>query len=89
MIQGDISDRRPLDEALRDAHTVFLITVLDFGADALKVEFQSARNVADVSLKKGVQYIIFSTLLSVSIIPVGKYTSVTMFDAKAQAENYI
>lgn len=89
VVRGDISDRGSLDEALRDAHTVFLITVPDFGADALKVEFESAKNVADVSLQKGVQYIIFSTLPSVSNISGGKYTSVTMFDAKAQAEKYI
>ncbi|KAL6885722.1 putative hscarg dehydrogenase [Trichoderma evansii] len=89
VVRGDISDRGSLDEALRDAHTVFLVTVPDFGADALKVEFESAKNVADVSLEKGVQYIIFSTLPSVSNISGGKYTSVTMFDAKAQAERYI
>lgn len=89
VVQGDILDRNSLDEALKDTHTVFLITVPHYGVDALKAEFESAKNVADVSLEKGVQYIIFSTLPSISNISGGKYTRATMFDAKAQAEKYI
>jgi uncharacterized protein YbjT (DUF2867 family) len=89
VVRGDVSDRGSLDEALTGVHTVFLMTVPDFSPDALQVEFDAAKNVADISLEKSVQYIIFSTLPSVRDISGDKYTKVTMFDAKARAERYI
>ncbi|KAL7913151.1 putative hscarg dehydrogenase [Trichoderma velutinum] len=89
VIQGDVFDQDSLDKALAGVHTVFLMTNPSFAPDALEVEFNTAKNVADVSVKNGVQYIIFSTLPSVSQISRGKYTKVTMFDAKAKAESYI
>jgi uncharacterized protein YbjT (DUF2867 family) len=89
VVRGDVLELASLDAALRDTHTVFLVTVPGFGDNALQVEFESAKNVADVCLEKGVQYIIFSTLPSVGNISGGIYTRVTMFDAKARAESYI
>ncbi len=89
VVRGDVFDLASLDAALRDTHTVFLVTVPGFDDNALQVEFESAKNVAEVCLEKGVQYIIFSTLPSVGNISGGIYTRVTMFDAKARAESYI
>lgn len=89
VLRADVSNRSSLEKVLTGAHTVFLMTNPAFSPDARKVEFQTAKDVADVSMEKGVQYIIFSTLPSVSQISGGKYTKVTMFDAKAEAEDYI
>ncbi|KAF5005579.1 hypothetical protein FDECE_7986 [Fusarium decemcellulare] len=87
--QGDVSDRISLGKALAGVHTVFLMTTPDFGTDAIQLEFDAAKNVADVSVERGVQYIIFSTLPPVKDISGGKYSKITMFDAKAKAESYI
>ncbi|KAJ6441517.1 hscarg dehydrogenase [Purpureocillium lavendulum] len=87
--QGDVSDRESLRSALTGVHTVFLMTTPSFGPDAIDAEFTAATNVADVSVETGVQLIIFSTLPAVAEISRGKYTKLTMFDAKAKAERYI
>lgn len=89
VVQGDISDRNSLDKALDGVHTVFLMTTPAFGPDALQVEFNAAKTVADVAVEKGVHYLIFSTLPSVKENSGSKYTKVTMLDAKAEAEGYI
>lgn len=88
VVQGDVSIRGSLDNALAGVHTVFLMTVPDFSKSP-DAEFEAAKNVADVCLEKSVQYIIFSTLPSVSDISGGTYNKVAMFDVKARAERYI
>ena len=87
--QGDASDRKSLDHALTDAHTVFIMTNPSFGPNAVQEEFDSAKNVADAAVAAGAQYIIFSTLPSPTAESSGKYARISMFDAKAKAEEYI
>ena len=65
------------------------MTTPSFGPDALEVEYNSGKTIADVAVEKGAEYIIFSTLPPVKEISGGKYTKVTPFDAKAKAERYI
>ncbi|RYP67745.1 hypothetical protein DL771_007078 [Monosporascus sp. 5C6A] len=89
VVQGDVLNRGSLETALTGAHTVFAMTTPSFGPDALEVEYNSGKTIADVAVEKGVKYIIFSTLPSVREISGGKYTKVTPFDAKAKAEQYI
>jgi len=89
VVQGDVLNRASLEIALTGVHTIFAMTTPSFGSDALEVEFNNAKTLADVAVEKGAEYIIFSTLPSVNEISSGKYTKVTPFDAKAKAEQYI
>jgi uncharacterized protein YbjT (DUF2867 family) len=89
VVQGDLLDRASLEAALIGVNTIYLMTVPSFGPDAVEAEFQSAKIVADIALEKCVEYIVFSTLPSVSEMTSGKYTNLTPFDAKAKAEQYI
>ncbi|UPK91119.1 hypothetical protein LCI18_002054 [Fusarium solani-melongenae] len=89
VVQGDAFDLASLETALAGVHTVFAMTTPAFGSDAFDVEYNSAKRIADVAVEKGVQYIIFSTLPSVTEISGGKYTKIVPFDAKAKAEQYI
>lgn len=89
VVEADVLDRTSLEIALTGAHTVFAMTVPDFGPDGFQVEYNSGKNIADVAVEKGAEYIIFSTLPSVKEISGGKYTRSTHFDAKAQVERYI
>ena len=89
VVQGDVLDRTSLETALTGVHTIFAMTTPDFGPNALEVEFTAAKTIADVAVARGAEYIIFSTLPSVTEISGGKYTKVTPFDAKAKAETYI
>lgn len=89
VVQGNIFDRESLRRALVGAQTVFLNTNPDFGPSPVQTEFESAKNVADISVELGVEYLIFSTLPCVSEISGGKFINAAMFDAKAKAEAYI
>jgi uncharacterized protein YbjT (DUF2867 family) len=89
VVQGDVLDRTSLTIALNGAHTVFSMTTPSFGPDALDVEYNSGKTIADVAVEQGAEYIIFSTLPAVKEISGGKYTHVIPFDAKAKIEQYI
>ena len=89
MVQGDVLNRASLETALTGVHTVFAMTTPAFGPDGLEVEYNNAKTMADVTVEKGAEYIIFSTLPPVKEITGNKYTKVTPFDAKAKAEQYI
>ncbi|XXG94147.1 hypothetical protein Hte_000399 [Hypoxylon texense] len=89
VVQGDVLDRASLGTALTGAHTVFIMTTPGFGPDGLEVEFNTGKRIADVAVEKGVEYIIFSTLPSVTEMSGGKYTKIPQFDAKAKIEQYI
>lgn len=89
VVQGDVLNLASLKTALTSVHTVFAMTTPSFGPDGFEVEYNSGKTIADVAVEKGVEYIIFSTLPSVSRISGGKYTKVTPFDAKAKVEQHI
>ncbi|KAB8224751.1 hypothetical protein BDV33DRAFT_165359 [Aspergillus novoparasiticus] len=89
VIQGDVLNQSSLRVALTGAHTIFAMTTPTPGPDALEIEYQSAKAIADVAVEQGAEYIIFSTLPAISEISGGKYTQVTPFEAKAQGEKYI
>lgn len=89
VVEGDILNPTSIENALAGAHTVFAITTPSFGPDAVEAEFNNAKTIADMAVKNGAAYIVFSTLPSVSELSNGKYTHVTPFDAKFLAEKYI
>ncbi|KAF7188498.1 NmrA-like family domain-containing protein 1 [Pseudocercospora fuligena] len=89
VVEGDVSDRESLQKALSGVDTVFAMTTPSVGPEAVEIEFNTAKNIADVAVSSGVKYLIWSTLPAVSEISNGKYSKVTAFDAKAKAGDYI
>lgn len=90
VVQGDVSNRASLEIALNGAHIIFAMTAIpSFGPDGMEAEYNQAKTIADVAVEKGAQYIIFSTLPSARELSGGKYTTISPFDAKAKAEQYI
>ncbi|KAF4974584.1 hypothetical protein FZEAL_8511 [Fusarium zealandicum] len=89
VVQGDVLNRASLSTALTGVHTVFAMTTPSFGPDALDIEYNNGKAIADVAVGQGVEYIIFSTLPAVRQMSDGRYTKVTPFDAKAKVEQYI
>ena len=89
VVQGDVLDPPSLEKALTGAHTVFAMTTPSFGPNALETEYNSVKTIADAAVSKGISYLIFSTLPSVTAISGGRYMGVTPFEAKAKAEHYI
>ncbi|KAL8788691.1 MAG: hypothetical protein Q9195_007192 [Heterodermia aff. obscurata] len=89
VVRADVLDRASLETALTGAHTAFAMTTPSFGHNALEIEYNNGKAIADVAVEKSVQYIIFSTLPPVKEFSGGKYTKITLFDAKAKIEQYI
>ena len=89
VVEGDVTHRASIAKALAGANFVFIVTTPSVGPDAVEVEVNIIKTVADVAVEQGLEYIIFSTLPSYSDLSGGKYTAVTAFDAKAEGEKYI
>ncbi|KAI1374411.1 HSCARG dehydrogenase [Hypoxylon crocopeplum] len=89
VVQGDVLDRASLEAALTGVQVVFAMTAPSFAPDGVAVEFNNAKNIADVAVEKGAEYIIFSTMPPVQGPSSGKYTEVVSFDGKIKAEKYI
>lgn len=89
IVRSDVSDRASLATAFTGVHTLFAMTTPAMGENALEIEYETIKTIADVAVEKGVTYIIFSTLSSITTISQGKYTTGTPFDAKAKGEQYI
>ena len=90
VVYGDVLKRASLEKALTGVHTVFAMTTPTFDLDGgLEAEYNSGKTIADVTVEKGAEYIIFSTLSSPKEISGGKYSNVIHFEAKAKVEQYI
>ncbi|KEF54803.1 uncharacterized protein A1O9_09245 [Exophiala aquamarina CBS 119918] len=89
VVLGDVTDRVSLGKALAGAHFVFSMTTPSLAPNALEVEYNIGKTVADVAVEQGAEYIIFSTLPPTKDISRGRYALVTPFDAKAKVEEYI
>lgn len=89
VVQGDVQDKSSLEKAFSGVHTLFAMTTPAGGENAVEDELNVIKTIADVAVERGVEYIIFSTLPSVTDISGGKYRGVSPFDAKAKGEEYI
>jgi uncharacterized protein YbjT (DUF2867 family) len=86
--QADLNSKDSLQAALKDSHTVFLVTNYWETASPI-TEITQGKNVASVCKSAGVQHLIFSSLLSASAISNGRLSHVPHFDGKAEIEQYI
>lgn len=82
LAQGDADDKASLQQALKHAHTVFFLTT----TGAKEAEIKQGKQIADVAVAAGAQYLIFSSASPAKKIS-GK--DVDIFDAKADIEDYI
>jgi uncharacterized protein YbjT (DUF2867 family) len=83
-----LNSKESLQAALKDSHTVFLVTNYWESANP-DIEITQGKNVADVAKEVGVQHLIFSSLLNVTKTSKGRLTHVPHFDGKADVEQYI
>ncbi len=88
MNQADMSSQEAAAPAVKDAHTVFLVTNF-WESMSADVEFAQGKAVTDASKAAGVKHIVASTLIDVTEASKGKLSHVSHFDAKAKVEKYI
>jgi uncharacterized protein YbjT (DUF2867 family) len=87
-LQADLNSKDSLKAALKDSHTVFLVTNYWETADPA-TETTQGKNAADVAKEAGVQHLIFSSLLDVKELTKGRLNHVPHFGSKADVEKYI
>lgn len=78
-----------LRDAVRDSHSVFLVTTPGFGEGGAEVELRHGQNVANAAKEAGVEHIIYSSLLNVTETTSGRLTHVGHFDMKQRVESFI
>ncbi|KAJ6070549.1 NmrA family transcriptional regulator [Penicillium canescens] len=86
--EADLNSKSSVADAIKDTHTVFLVT--NYWETAQPgVEMMQGKVVADAAREAGVKHIIFSSLLPVAKITGGRLRHVPHFDGKAEIEEYI
>ena len=86
LAQADADDKASLQQTLKQAHTVFIVTTTPDGVGAKEIEIKQGKQIADAAVAAGAQYLIFSSASPAKKIS-GK--DVDIFDAKADIEDYI
>ena len=88
VVKGDLEDEESIKQALEGAHTVFAMSVAIYDDQAKSREVRQSKAMADTAVTAGAQYFIYSSEPHAGNISGGKY-AVDLFDAKADAEQYI
>lgn len=87
-VKGDMDDKESLRLAIKDSHTVFLVT--NFWEKCSKeIEVQQGKNVADICKELNVQHLIFSSLPNTTELSNGKLPNIKHFDGKSDIDAYI
>lgn len=89
VVQGDLADQASMKKAFTGAQYLFFMTTPAWTATDLKPELEIIKKTADTAVAAGIEYIIFSSLPSITDMSGGKYTLNHPFDAKAEGEKYI
>lgn len=89
VVQGDVTNKRSLAQALHGVHSLYAMTAPSFTPDGVEVEFHCGKLIADAAVEQKVQYLIFSSLPYVSKISHGKWKNAVHWDAKGKIEEYI
>ncbi|KAL2843688.1 hypothetical protein BJY01DRAFT_264159 [Aspergillus pseudoustus] len=88
IVSADISSISVVLPAVKDAHTVFLVTNF-WESMSRDTEVAQGKTVTDACKQAGVKHLIFSSLRNVNEISNGRLPNVTHFDGKAEIEDYI
>ncbi|KAG4442132.1 hypothetical protein IFR05_002418 [Cadophora sp. M221] len=88
VVKGDLSSPTSVDAAIKDSHTVFLVTNFWETMD-VKQEIAQGKNVADAAKKAGISHLIFSSLPSVTKASNGALKNAAHFEGKAEIEEYV
>ncbi|KAF4983963.1 hypothetical protein FZEAL_755 [Fusarium zealandicum] len=88
VISADMNSAEQAAPAVKDAHTVFVVTNY-WDSNKGNGELAQGKAVTDACKAAGVQHLIFSSLLDTNKISQGRLTHIKHFEEKAQVEQYI
>ncbi|KAJ7635531.1 hypothetical protein DFH06DRAFT_1436075, partial [Mycena polygramma] len=90
VVKGDALDKASLVPALDGSEAVFVVREhATLGAEGGPDEVVQGKNIVDAAKEAGVQFLIFSSLPSISKISGGKYKNVIHYEQKAVVEEYL
>lgn len=82
VVEGDLTDRKSLDQALRNAKKVFLVTTfLEAGMEA---EVRQGTTTIDSAKEAGVEHLVFTSVVSAE-----KRTGIPHFETKGRVEEHL
>ncbi|KAF4463980.1 nitrogen metabolic regulation nmr [Fusarium albosuccineum] len=88
VVSADMNTAEQAAPAVKDAHTVFLVTNY-WETEKGNGEIAQGKAVADACKAAGVKHLIFSSLLDTKKISGGRLTHIKHFEGKAEIEEYI
>ncbi|CAM1509618.1 Fc.00g033570.m01.CDS01 [Cosmosporella sp. VM-42] len=88
MVAADMASVEKAAPAVKDAHTVFLVTNFWESAND-EVEIAQGKAVTDASKAAGVKHLIFSSLIDTTEASKGHLPNITHFVGKSKIEKYI
>ncbi|KAK5993037.1 NmrA-like family domain-containing protein 1 [Cladobotryum mycophilum] len=88
LVVADMSSPEQAAPAVKDAHTVFLVTNF-WESMSAETEIAQGKAVTDAAKSAGVKHIIFSSLINTNKASNGRLTHISHFDGKADIEQYI
>lgn len=89
MVSCDLDDKDSIKAAVKGAHTVFANTVSLYDPAIAHREVEQGKTIADTCVAEKVSMLIYSSSTHVDQISNGKYKNVSMFNLKADVEDYI
>ncbi|KAF5025446.1 hypothetical protein F66182_2469 [Fusarium sp. NRRL 66182] len=88
VVAADMNTAEQVAPAVKDAHTVFLVTNY-WETNKGNGEIAQGKAVADACKDAGVKHLVFSSLLNTNKISNGRLTHIKHFEGKAEIEEYI
>ncbi|KAL6876941.1 NmrA domain-containing protein [Trichoderma novae-zelandiae] len=88
LIVADMSSSASVATAVKDAHTVFLVTNF-WESMSADVEIAQGKAVVDASKAAGVEHIVFSSLIDATGASRGRLPNISHFDGKARIEEHV
>ncbi|KAK3723033.1 hypothetical protein LTR37_002179 [Vermiconidia calcicola] len=88
IVNADMSSTESIARAVKDVHTVFLMTNF-WESMSANTEVAQGKAVVDASKAAGVQHLIFSSLINTTEASKGRLPDIAHFDGKAKIEDYI
>ena len=86
VVAADIDDIMSVKSAFKGVHTVFVMTSTIYTSEGKAQEIEQGKAIADAAVEAGIEYLIYSSMVSAKHISNGKLSRVVHFDSKNEVE---
>ena len=86
VVAADVDVKSSVQSALKDVHTVFVMTSTIHTVEGKAREIEQGKAIADAAVEAGIKFLIYSSMVSSTQISNGKLSNVVHFDSKNEVE---